>query len=184
MKRPSFLEGAGVALIAAAAAGLGLALLCPLLPVVTVARVVADCLALAYLAYLLRRSPERVGRLVTLMVWFLAAGLLWLSAAPLSLHILTHSGLLWLARSLYFHGGPLAALADLGLTGLAMTIALGAYLHTGNTFLAVWCLFLVQALFVLIPVRDPEGTRAPDEDRFDHAHRSAEAAVRKLAQSG
>jgi len=181
MKTPTFLEGAGVALLAALAAGLGQAALAWSLPPATAARLTTLLVGFGYLAYLLRRSPERAGRVVAVGTWFAAAGLLWLAWPPLPFYVLAHLGLLWLARSLYLHHGPLAALMDLGLTGLALIAGLGAWLHTGSVFLAVWCLFLVQALFVLIPSRPGPRKAFEEEDRFERAHRSAEAAVRKLS---
>jgi hypothetical protein len=52
-------------------------------------------------------------------------------------------------------------------------------------FLGIWCFFLVQALFVLIPrsIERKSRTVQPGhggEDRFQHAYRVADAAVRKL----
>ena len=180
MRHPSFLEVAGVALAVAMAAGLGQAALTLIMPAGTALRLLAALVSLAYLLYLLRRSPERAGRAVTMAAWTVSAGLLWLAALSLSLYLFAHLLLLWLARSLYFHQGPLAALADLGLTGLAGTAAVGAWLQSGSLFLAAWCLFLVQALFVLIP-RGRGSEPSPEPDRFERAHRSAESALRKLS---
>ncbi len=59
--------------------------------------------------------------------------------------------MLWLIRSLYFYDSVLSALVDLGLTGVALVTAIWAWLASNNLFLAFWCFFLVQALFVLIP---------------------------------
>lgn len=181
MRFPSFVEGVAVALVAAATAGLGLAALAWLLPAGTAVPALTSALAAAYLVYLLYRAPERIGRLVVLAVWCLVTALLWLSAAPASVHILVQAGLLSLIRALYFHAGPLGALADLGLTGLALTAALGAYLHTGSIVLAVWTLFLAQALFVLIPGRERRGATDADKDRFERAYREAEAACSNRA---
>jgi hypothetical protein len=55
-------------------------------------------------------------------------------------------------------------------------------------FLGIWCFFLVQALFVAIPKRinrKPGAVPAGHEsaDRFQHAYRAAETAVRKLSSS-
>jgi len=181
MKRPSFLEGVGVAFAAALVAGLGLPALFWLLPTGEAMRLLVTGLSGAYLAYLLVRSSERVGRSISLTLWLLMTGALWVIAPALSIHILAHLGLLSLLRALYFHATPLSALVDLGLTGLSLIAALGAYLHTGSAFLTVWCLFLVQALFVLIPTGGTVADGSPREDAFDRAHRNAEAALRKLA---
>ncbi len=57
----------------------------------------------------------------------------------------------WLVRSLYFYSGVLPALMDLGLSALSITAAVWAISQSGSVFLATWCFFLVQALFVAIP---------------------------------
>jgi hypothetical protein len=54
--------------------------------------------------------------------------------------------------------------------------------------LGIWCFLLVQALFVFIPKsinRKPGATQAAHEsaDRFQHAYRAAETAVRKLSST-
>jgi hypothetical protein len=97
-----------------------------------------------------------------------------------------YGGAVWLNRSLYRYSSLLCALADLGLSALGLAAAIWAATHTGSLFLGIWCLFLVQALFVAIPSnmgRNIAETSAGlgDEDRFRRAHRSAELAVRRLS---
>jgi len=182
MKRPTFLEGAGLALVAALASTLAYSGLDLVLPGAVAFRLLVAGLGLGYLLYLLGRSRERIGRVTILAIWLMAAGLLWVFAMPLSLYLLAHLAMVWVGRSLYFHQGPLAALADLGLTGIGLIAALGAYLHTGSLFLTIWCLFLVQALFVFIPSRTGIVARnASDEtESFRRAYQAAEAAVQRL----
>ena len=91
-------------------------------------------------------------------------------------------GLVWLVRSLYFHSSLLAALADLGLVALGFAAAVWAASRSNSAALCLWAFFLVQALYVAIPQRT-SGRDAPDgadADRFAHAHRAAEAAVRRM----
>jgi hypothetical protein len=181
--RPTFLEGVLVALAASVAGSVlhttSAALLGGSDPWLLVA-----LLALGYVLYLLRRAPARAGRVTALAAWAGAAALLWLSAPSLALFVLLQVGMIWLLRSLFFHAGPLAALGDLGLSALALGSGLWAFLHTGSLLLALWSFFLVQALFVALPqgaTRRPDPT--PAADRFELAHRAAEAAVRRLASS-
>lgn len=186
MKRPGFLEGAGVALAAAAAGTVLHTALTPLVSQPAALRAVIAGIGLTYLLYLLSRSPERLGRLTAVAAWVVMAAAAWLLHPPLPLYVLLHLGSLWLVRSLYFHARPLAALADLGLTLLALAAAVWATLETASLFLALWCLFLVQALFVVIPSRPgrsapPGSPGAAEEDGFRRAHRAAEAAVRRLS---
>jgi len=185
MKRPTFLEGALVALLAALAGTLAFSAFVLVLPGAVSLRLLIEGLALGYLLYLLGRSRERIGRVTTLASWLAVAVLLWVFSPPLSLYLLVHLAMIWLVRSLYFHQGPLGAVADLGLTGLGLIAAIGAYLHTGSLFLSLWCLFLVQALFVFLPARMGGGHKqgSDEEDSFRRAHQAAEAAVQRLSST-
>ena len=62
--------------------------------------------------------------------------------------------------------------------------AVWAARQSGSFALSLWCFFLVQALYAAIPARFPgEGGSTADavpEDRFQRAHRAAEAALRSL----
>jgi hypothetical protein len=133
--------------------------------------------------YLLAKSRERTGRFVTLTVWLVLAGIGWTLVEDLWPHLALHLGLVWLVRALYHQPGPLAALLDLALNLLALMAGVWAYGHAGSLFLGIWTFFLVQALFVAIPAangRRRDGVEARD-DQFLRAHRSAEAALRKLS---
>jgi hypothetical protein len=185
MTRPAFLEGAAVALVASLAGGAVHAALALVAAPGVVLRIVATALALAYLLYLLRRSNERIGRVMTLALWALATGALWLLDAPPLGFLCAQLGLVWLVRSLYFHAGVLAALADLGLVALGLAAAAWAASRSGSVALSLWCFFLVQACFVAIPARATgRGERSTvAEDRFARAHGAAEAAVRRLSSA-
>lgn len=183
MNRPSFLEGVVVALVASLAGTAVDASLSLFLYPGSAPRLVIAGLGLAYVLYLLGRSQERMGRLTSLLVWLLVAGLTGLLAPPLALYLLIHLGLLWLARALYHHASPLAALLDLGLVFLGLAMGLWAIGQSNSLFLGLWCFFLVQALFGALPVRWGGGS-PPSEDageRFERAHRTAEAALRRLS---
>lgn len=183
MKRPSFLEGALLALTAALVGTLAYAALAWALPPNTALRLVAAGLGIGYLLYLLGRSPERVGRVTIPSLWLILSALLWLLVPSLPLYLAAHLAMGWAARSLYFHQGLLGALADLGLIGFGLMAALGAYLHTGSLFLSLWCLFLVQALFVFIPSRSSQRDDPFDanEDGFRRAHQAAQSALQRLS---
>ena len=186
MKRPGFFEGVAVGLVASLIGSVLFVALGLVFSTQTALGIVIALLSLAYTAYLLSRSSERVGRLTTLILWFLAAGFLWFWSPGLPIYLLFHLGLVWLVRSLYFHASLFSALADLGLNGLALATAVWAAERTGSVFLTLWCFFLVQALFVAIPswTRQP-GSQSPADmqadDSFQHAHRVAEAALRRMS---
>ena len=184
MKMPTFFEGVGVALAASLTGSVFYAALTPVFTSGGVLRLLIAGLGLGYVIYLLRRTPERIGRITTLAAWSVAAVITWVMTPPLTLYVLIHIGLVWLIRSLYFYSSLLSALADLGLGGLAFASAVWALVHTGSLFLALWCFFLVQALFVAIPPsmkQQAQVASSDPEDRFQHAHRAAEAALRKLS---
>ncbi len=185
MKQPTFLEGVAVALAASLVGSVLYTALDTLFPGVPVVRLLIAGLGLAYLVYLLGRSTERVGRVTAAAAWLVVAGVLWFTHPPLLLYVCAHLGTLWLIRSLYFYSSALSALADLGLSGLGLAAAVTALARTGSVWLGIWSFFLVQALFVVIPksVRRTSGTGRTGEDRFQHAYRAAESAVRKLSSS-
>jgi len=188
MKQPTFLEGVGVALAASLVGSMLYTAMEVVFPGVPVLRLLIAGISLAYVVYLLGRSPERVGRVTAAAAWLLVAGVLWFTHPPLLLYVLVHLGTLWLIRSLYFYSSALSAIADLGLNGLGLAAAIWAVTRTGSVFLGIWCFFLVQALFVLIPksVNRKPGTGQAGhahEDRFQHAYRVADAAVRKLSST-
>lgn len=185
MKRPSFFHGVVLAAIFAFFASAVIAALTPFIGFSSVVRVVIPALGFAYLLYLFSRNTERVGRVTTLSVWSALAAVAWWAAPPLPLYLLLHVGALWLVRSLYFYAGVMPALMDLGLSALGVAAAVWAITHSGSVFLATWCFFLVQALFVTIPPAVRRSARSPhgevtDNDRFESARRQADRALNQL----
>lgn len=188
MKQPDFLEGVAVALATSLAGSVLYTALDTVFPGVPVLRLLIAGIGLVYVLYLLSRSPERVGRVTAAATWLLVAGVLWFTHPPLLLYVCMHLGIIWLIRSLNFYASALPALADLGLNGLGLAASIWAVTRTGSVFLGIWCFFLVQALFVVIPksVRRKHGpTRIGHmhEDRFQHAYHVAETAARKLSSN-
>jgi len=185
MKKHSFLHGVIVAAVLAFFASAVVATLTPFVGLGGVLRLVIPGLALAYLLYLISRSAERTGRVILLSLWGALALITWWFAPPLPLYLLIHVGAVWLVRSLYFYSGMLPALMDLGLSGLSISAAVWAATRSGSVFLATWCFFLVQALFVTIPPtmqgKRHAKRRMPGEDEaFDNARRQADRALRQL----
>jgi len=187
MTRPGFLEGVGVALGAALIGGPLYYLLPAVFGHALAQFALIAGLGLGYLVYLLWRSPERSGRLVVSLAWLTVTASAWLLLAdPLSF-MAAQIGMIWLVRALYHQPGPLAAVLDLALNLLALVAGLSAYLHSGSAALGIWSFFLVPALFVVIPAARRDGERTPDTtadpkmDRFQHAYRIAEIALRKLS---
>lgn len=186
MKRATFLEGVVLALIAASLGSVASTVLPSVVGTELAFRGLIAGLGVAYVVYLLRRSDERTGRLVTLTAWFLLAGISGLVVDDLLFFLLIHLGLVWFVRALYHQPGPMAALLDLALSLTALLVGIWAYQHTGSVFLSIWTYFLVQALFVAIPSADGRrrgkdaDTPAP-RDPFQLAYQNAEKALRKLS---
>jgi len=186
MKGPSFPEGVALALTAGLIASVAYTVLPGVLGLDWTTRALIAGLGLGYVLYLLRRSAERTGRIVTLTAWLLLAGMGWFLVMDPLLYLALHLGLIWLVRVLYHQPGPLAALLDLALNLFALLAGLWAFWHADSVFMGVWTFFLVQAVFVGIPSlgnRSRHGN-APSEQQADHfqlAFRSAEAALRKLS---
>ena len=185
MKRPSFFHGVIVAAVLGFFASAIVATLTPFVGLGAVLRLVIPALGLAYLLYLFSRSEERVGRVTTLFLWSVLAAITWWVAPPLPLYLLIHVAAVWLVRSLYFYSGVLPALMDLGLSTLSISATVWAISRSGSVFLATWCFFLVQALFVAIPStvnskQRPQRNTAADSENFEHARRQADQALRQL----
>ncbi|WP_295387005.1 hypothetical protein [uncultured Thiodictyon sp.] len=185
MNRPTFLEGVLVALVAAVGAevldtGLRLALWPgPALRLTTAA------LGLGYILYLVSRSDERAGRVLLVLAWMPVTGTALALVPGVWSQVLVQLALVWLARVWCFHATPSAALLDLGLVLAGAATAVWAGVHSGSLFLALWCLFLVQALFGAIPARPghrTDRTMASDipADPFDLACRAAEGALHRI----
>lgn len=186
MKMPSFLEGVVLAFGLSLAAILLFNSLSFLLGAGLAFRGAVAAVGLAYIAYLLLRSGAKAGRLTVLVSWAALATIAWLWPLPWMVYLGVHVGLAWLIRSLYFHAGAAGALADLGLNAAALLAMAWAFQRTGSVFPSLWCFFLAQALFIVIPrlwpARGETATNEP-EDRFQRAYRAADAALRRLSSN-
>ncbi len=185
MKRPTFFHGVIVAAVLGFFASAIVATLTPFVGLGAVIRMVIPALGLSYLLYLFSRSEERVGRVTTLSLWSALATVTWWIAPPLPLYLLIHVGAIWLVRLLYFYSGVLPALMDLGVSTLSISATVWAISRSGSVFLATWCFFLVQALFVAIPpaiksAQKAQRNTAADNENFERAKRNADQALRQL----
>lgn len=186
MKTPTLFEGILVAVISSFVGSLGYWILSALFANSLLIKLMISGLTLAYLLYLLSRSKDRVGRVSVVTLWSLMTISLWLFWPSITIFILFNLIAIWLVRSLYFYSSLFSSLADLALNGASVAIALGAASHTGSLFLTLWCFFLSQALFVLIPNTIQQKTThlfaiIDNDADFNRAYQSAEAAVRKLS---
>jgi hypothetical protein len=182
-RRPSFAASLGVGLGLSLCGAAVLSVLAPMLLPGFALRAVIAIVAFAYVLYLIGKSGERVGRVTTVVCWLVLAVAAYVFGLPLAAYVLVHVGLVWLVRSLYYYSGVLPALADFGLGVLGLTFAVWAAQRTGSAWLAFWCFFLAQSFHVLIPqsLSTRDGTGPGVEDAFNHAHRMAEEAIRRLS---
>lgn len=150
------------------------------------AMVVIALTALLYLGYLFHNSSIRAGKLT-----LASCCALLLAAPPIVFDTLSGTAfaavaVIWLARALLFAPSLLLSAADLALCLLGAVLAGYAGLQGYGTTAAAWCFLLTQALWAAIPKRagnqfaQPSNGAAPN--RFNHAHDSAETALRQLAK--
>ena len=181
--RPSFGASLAIGLALSFCGAAVLSVLGPMLLAGFALRVVIALVAFGYVLYLIGKSGERVGRVTTVACWLVAAIGAYIVGLPLGAYVLVHVGLIWLVRSLYYYSGLLPALADFGLGVLGVVFAVWAAQRTGSTWLAFWCFFLAQSFHVLIPqsLSTRDRTSSDVDDAFNHAHRMAEEAIRRLS---
>lgn len=190
MSKPSFYEGVAVAFIASIAIAALVYVINRVFSSTAPLQLLITAGSFAYIAYLLMRSREKLGRLSVLAVWTTLSIASWIFAPSIVVYALLQLGMVWLIRCLYYYNSTLIALADMGLTGLSVAISLWAWFNTHNLFLCLWCFFLTQALFVLLPpdIGHLSGKRIDkvkpehNEHCFEYAHQAAEYAVRKLTR--
>lgn len=188
MKMPAIFDGVTIAAIISLGAGAVSLLLGGLLVYGLLFELLLYAASLAYLLYLLKRSRARVGRIVVIAGWAMASISCWFFDVALLQQVLIQAGIIWLVRSLYFHGSLFSAVLDFGLVSAGLAAAAWAMQNTGSLVAALWSFFLVQALFGLLPqlAREHNGAAADqqtDPSSFQSAHRVAVDAVRKLSQS-
>ncbi len=187
MKTISFMEGVLVALIASLSGHLAYRILLTVFPAVIVVKFMTALLGFCYITYLLKRSPESSGHLTVVIFSVLVTLTTGFSGLSTDWFLLIQIGLIWLVRSLYFHSDLISTVADLVLSLSGLILMLWAFSQTNNIFLSLWCFFLAQALFVIFPEMSEKNTAtdslySPNDEEFQRAYRSAQAAVQKLTQ--
>ncbi|MEX0976481.1 MAG: hypothetical protein WDZ50_05235 [Woeseia sp.] len=186
MTQLSFMSGAAVAFILALIAGASVFVPVPSAGISPLLQLLASILGFLYLVWLIRGSQRRSGRLVALAFWGALSVGCWILAPTLSVFLLVHITAIWLIRSCLVYSGLLPALLDLALTAVSTAAAGLAFSRSGSVFLTTWCFFLLQALFVSIPIRVAPEKNAHglddevDNEPFERAKRRGEAALEQL----
>ena len=132
-------------------------------------------------------------RMVVIAGWAVTSLLCWFFDVALLEQVLIQAGMIWLVRSLYFHGSLFSAALDFGLVSAGLATSAWAMVNTGSLATALWSFFLVQSFFCWLPQLAHQQIGAgqqgagqqgvTDPSHFQSAHRVAEDAVRKLSQS-
>lgn len=186
MKTATFAEGILLALLTSLVSSVLLFSLSSLFSSSVLIHLIISGITLGYILYLLSRSKERVGRVIFITTWLIGITCLWFAWPPLTFFILGHVISIWLVRSLYFYSSLVSSLMDLALNCFSVAIAFAVASHTNSLFLTLWCFFLSQALFVMIPKSISKSTRNTsthlnNHDDFQQSFRVAEAAVQQLS---
>lgn len=185
MKKATFMEGVGIALISSIAVASLFTVMSSLFIGGSLFNLLIAALSFIYILYLLIRSKERVGRVSVIVIWFAITLTSLLFISSIMFYVAIQLFMIWLIRSLYFYNSVFSALLDLAMTGMSLVVAMWALSVSGSLFLTFWSFFLVQALFVYIPKnfaskKDPESSHQIDGDKFEYAYHAAEVAVGKL----
>lgn len=186
MNRPGFFEGVVLSVFISITGSILFHGLESLLSVNLILQPVIAVTFFIYLLYLLIRSKQRTGRITVIALWFLASLLMLSLNTPIMIFLLVQGCMLWLIRSVYFYTSVLSSAADLLLTTTGILAAVWTARYTDSLIFSLWSFYLIQALFVTIPVnwRKPalnRKTSLPADDSFEHAYHSAEKAVRLLS---
>ena len=96
----------------------------------------------AYLVYLLSNTETKFGKLSTLTSFVLISGAALYLSPSLLITATLNVGFIWLVRAVYYHSNVLVAFADLIISLVAFTAAVGAALQSQSVFLAFWSFFL------------------------------------------
>jgi len=185
MKKATFIEGVGIALIASITVAVLFTVMSSMFVGANVFMLLVAGLAFSYISYLLLRSKERTGRITVVVIWSLVTLISLVFVSSLILYVAIQLLMIWLMRSLYFYNSIFSALIDLAMTAMSLVVAIWALTVSGSLFLTFWSFFLVQALFVYIPKNFMARNKAEEasqiqDDKFEYAHHAAEVAVAKL----
>jgi len=166
MSRPKLSEGILVAIIVSLAVTVIFTVMSAFFPTRWLLQILIAAVSFSYIAYLLVRSTEKVGKLTVVVVWASVSILTWLFSPSIIVTLFVHVGLIWLVRALYFYTSLLVALLDLGLILFAMAAGIWTLSYTNSLFLGVWSF---------------STTGNPRKDPFEQAHQAAQTALRQLA---
>lgn len=190
MRRPAFSEGIIVAILISLVVTVAFTVLSSFFPTRWLLQAMIAGVSFSYICYLLVRSQEKTGRLTVIALWAVVTVITWLFSPSTIITLFVQVGLIWLVRALYYYTSLIVALIDLGLSLFAIAAAIWTLLYTNSLFLSVWCFFLIQALFAVLPTDLTSGLfntkkrrnnqTSSQDDVFEQAYLSAQSALRQL----
>ena len=188
MKKATFLEGVGIALLVSITVAVLFTVMSSMFIGTNVFMLLVAGISFSYILYLLMRSKEKTGRITVVVIWSLITLISLVFISSLIFYVAIQLLMIWLMRSLYFYNSIFSALIDLAMTIMSLVVAIWALAVSESLFLTFWSFFLVQALFVYIPknfiARKKSETKSQiHDDKFEYAHHAAEVAVEKLLKT-
>ena len=185
MNKPGFVEGVIVAVILSLFIAAVFTVMSVFFPTRWLLEAVIHGGTFIYILYLLYRSKEKSGKVAIASLWVVYALAVWAFAPSTLVMLFAQLAAIWLVRTLFYHNNILVSLLDLGLITLSVFVSLWTLMHTRSVLLTTWVFFLLQALFTLLPEQLRGRAAAPpmnaNQDEFERAYASAEAAVRQLS---
>lgn len=186
MKRRSLIQNIGIAMLLTIIAAFAGFIFHQVIGWNEVVRLVMMVVTVVYLVYLIYQSRVRAGKL-TLTIICLTISLFGFFFVEQSGFLLViAAGMIWVVRSLLNYSSILPVITDLGLCIFSLAGAGWAFSISGSIGAAVWCFYLMQSLYCLIPQQYGETKQVaaaePSVDHFDHAYQSAEEAIRQIAK--
>jgi len=177
--RPTFAQGVVIALTLSIAGAALQALLVPWFAEGFVERLLIVLLSFSYFIWVSR--GHRWGQLAAVTVWIGVALVIWLLADSSASFLFAHLALFSLSRMAFLKPGVTRCLFDIALVAAGVLVATWAATTTGSLVLTLWCFFLIQAV---IGLRLGRSRAAPPAvDPFERSYRTAQAALKRLAES-
>lgn len=148
-------------------------------------RMLISVLGLIYILYLFSRHSEKTGKMTVIAGWLAISTLIPVFSNSILLFVSLHISMIWIVRSLYFYNSLWSSALDLALNCFALLAGIFTWQHTSSLLLALWCFFLIQAMFVFIPKQLGAGTKKEteisiDNHTFEHACHQAQIALQRM----
>lgn len=184
MKNPSILNGIVTAIVITLASIPVTIVLQPAVSFGVAFKLTVLAASVVYLAYMVNNRRGRAGNVTLLGLLLIVLVIAGMVNIGLASTIVLATGSIWLLRSWLFHRSLIAVAADFVLCLTSLGGALWAFHYGGGYFGALWCFFLIQALFVLIAgvggSKSLSEAGGSDGSRFERARYTAEVALERI----